>query len=79
VAEDAHLWPQPGRTTILPTKNDLRQTDLGHYQDGAGNMILARRMNELELGRLFRTPPDLMLELSKNSNPARFSIRQNGW
>lgn len=26
-------------------------------------MILARWMNELELGRLFQTPPDLMLEL----------------
>jgi hypothetical protein len=39
VAEDAHLWPQPGRTTILHTKTDLRQTDLGHYQDGPGNMI----------------------------------------
>jgi hypothetical protein len=28
-------------------------------------MIHARRMNELELGRLFRMPPDLMLELRK--------------
>jgi hypothetical protein len=34
VAEDAHLWPQPGRTTILPTKNDLRETCLGHYRMG---------------------------------------------
>jgi hypothetical protein len=65
VAEDAHLWPQTGRTTILPTKNDLRQTDLGQYQDGLGTWIHARWMNESELGRLFGTPPDLMLELRK--------------
>jgi hypothetical protein len=32
-------------------------------------MILARRMNELELGPPFRTPPDLMLELRKNLEP----------
>jgi hypothetical protein len=28
-----------------------------------------RWMNELELGRLFRTPPDLMLELRKKLKP----------
>ena len=28
-------------------------------------MIHARWMNELELGRLFRTPPDLMLKVRK--------------
>jgi hypothetical protein len=32
-------------------------------------MILARRMNELELGPPFRTPPDLMLELRKKLEP----------
>jgi hypothetical protein len=32
-------------------------------------MILARRMNELELGPAFRTPPDLMLELRKKLEP----------
>jgi hypothetical protein len=32
-------------------------------------MIHARWMNELELGRLFRTSPDLMLGLSKKLEP----------
>jgi hypothetical protein len=32
-------------------------------------MILARRMNELELWPPFRTPPDLMLELREKLEP----------
>ena len=32
-------------------------------------MILARRMNELELGTPYRTPPELMLELRKKLEP----------
>ena len=67
VAEDAHLWPQPGRTTILPMKNDLRQTGFGHYR--MGREYDSRPMDELKLGRLFQTPPDLMLGLRKKLEP----------
>jgi len=49
--------------------SSLRKTIYGRPASGitewAGNMIHARWMNELELGPPFRTPPDLMLELSK--------------
>ena len=46
-------------------------------------MIHARWMNELELGPPFRTPPDLMLELSKKLeldsifNPAERMVGEN--
>ena len=53
--------------------SSLRKTIYGRPASGitewAGNMILARRMNELELGRLFRTPPDLMIGLRKKLEP----------
>jgi hypothetical protein len=66
VAEDAHLWPQPAR------RSSPRKTIYGRLASGitgsAGNMIHAR-WNELELGRLFRTPPDLMLGLGKKLDP----------
>jgi hypothetical protein len=66
----------------LQRKHNLWQTK-SDITEWIGAKIYTRWMNELELGRLFGTPPDLMLGLRKTLEPvsilalAKRMVREN--